>query len=510
MSVTAMRQRTTDAERKALTQKIAQMSPDQRAKLLQIAMPRLIEDYMVHIPHPKQQVFLALNSREVMYGGAAGGGKSDALLMAATQYMDVPGYSALILRRTWADLASPGAIMDRANTWFVNTPAKRKDGGRVWEFPTKTPDGRPAQPARLSFGHLQYENDRFKYASAEYQYIGFDELTHFSESMYTFLFSRLRRPQLVCLSCGKNVTQSANRHGGKPDFRHADKAEGKACKNLFPDPKVLAQYPPAPDGTSIYDVPLRMRSATNPGSKGHEWVRDRFVDERTRLKSAIFIPASIYDNPSLDIPSYVESLNYLTPVDRDRLLNGDWDVTESGEMFERWWFKIIDSAPSEGRVVRYWDNAASAGKGDYTVGAKMRLTPDGRWVVEDIVRGQWSSAEKEQVIKQTASLDGTKVSIRMEQEPGSSGKDVIHHYATQVLVGYDFKADKPTGNKEVRATPLASAAENGNVYLVKAAWNKPFLDEFNVFPIGNHDDIVDACSGAMGSLAFAPRARLLV
>lgn len=483
-----------------LVELVRKMSPAQRERILRIATPRVVERYMTHIPHPKQQVFLTLQRREAMYGGAAGGGKSDALLMAASQYVDIPGYSALILRRTWPDLNAPGAILDRARTWWKSTDARERDGGRVWEFPTKDRNGNAANPARISFGYMQYDKDKYKFQSAEYQFIGFDELTQFEHNLYTYLFSRLRRPDLVCLNCKQSV-----RRDPRKVWYHTKKGK---CKDVIPDPKVLEQYPPAPDGMDVFNVPLRMRSATNPGGIGHEWVRARFVDPRTRTDEAVFVPARLSDNPSLDRESYEENLQYLLPVDRERLLAGDWDVVNEGEMFQRHWFKVQEQSPVQGQAVRFWDNASTAGGGDWTVGARVRLF-EGRWYIEDIVRGQWSTAQKERIMATTAAQDGRNVRQRMEQEPGSSGKDVIDHMRRQVFVGYSFDGIRSTGSKIDRAAPVASAAEPGNVVLIVGPWNKAFLDEFSMFPFGANDDQVDAVSGAVSFLA-GNRSKLLV
>ena len=130
------------------------------------------KSYIPHVPHPPQQAFLLLNFlSEVFYGGAAGGGKSDAGLMAALQYADVPGYSALIIRRTYQDLALPGAIMDRASEWLAGTGARARDGGKRWEFPT--PD--PRRPATLQFGYAQSHKDVTRYQGAEFQFVFVDE-----------------------------------------------------------------------------------------------------------------------------------------------------------------------------------------------------------------------------------------------------------------------------------------------------------------------------------------------
>jgi predicted phage terminase large subunit-like protein len=472
-------------EKDKILEGVSSMTEQQRIKLLKMLQPRLIEKYMVHIPHPKQQVYLSLKVREAMYGGAAGGGKSDSLLMAALQYVDVPGYSALLLRRTWPDLSSPGAILDRARSWLMNTDAQIREGGRVWIFPSG---------ARLTFGTILRENDKFKYQSAEYQFIGFDELTQFDESQYTYMFSRIRRPELACMNCNKPVRRQ------RTGWKHSDPNAAKSCPHLFPDPKVLDQYPASDDGISVFDVPLRMRSATNPGGRGHEWVFNRFINPKTKTKTAVFVPAFLADNPSLDQASYLENLSELTDVEKERLLNGDWNITESGDMFERHYFKMLKEAPKGIKTVRAWDNAATGNGGDWTVGAKVSLI-GGRWVVEDIIRGQWTSAQKEVVIAQTAALDGPSVPIVMEQEPGSSGVDVIDHYRRDVLVGFSFYSQRPTGDKATRAMPLAASAEAGNVYLVEGRWNSKFIDEIVQFPKGNHDDQVDAVTLGQSWLA---------
>ena len=113
-------------------------------------------------------------------------------------------------------------------------------------------------------------------------------------------------------------------------------------------------------------------------------------------------------------------------------------------------------------------------------------------------------ASKEEIlttlVKQTAELEGRGVRVVMEQEPGSSGVKVIDDYRRRVLLGWAFSADKVTGKKEVRANPLASQAQAGNVKLVRGLWINAFLDESEIFPQGAHDDMVDAASGALAQL----------
>src|ERR1035437_2781358 len=111
-----------------------------------------------HLPEPPQEAFLWLDNLEALYGGATGGGKSDALLMAALQYVDVPGYAALILRKTFAQMRKSNAIMARAITWLRGTDAIWNEGEHAFTFPSG---------ARLEFGHLQHSKDRENYQGAE-------------------------------------------------------------------------------------------------------------------------------------------------------------------------------------------------------------------------------------------------------------------------------------------------------------------------------------------------------
>jgi len=224
-----------------------------------LVIPRLTR-YIPHPPHPKQAIFLSITALEAFYGGSAGGGKSDALLMAALQYVDKPGYAALILRKTFAELALPGAIMDRSKEWLARTDAKWNEQDKTWRFPSG---------AKITFGFLETVNDRYRYQGSEYQFIGFDELTHFVESDYVYLFSRMRRTQ------------------------------AKAS------------------------IPLRMRGAGNPGGIGHQWVNKRFIRESSR-EDRIFIPAGLRDNPALDREEYEEALSNLDEITRRQLLDGDW------------------------------------------------------------------------------------------------------------------------------------------------------------------------------------------
>jgi len=254
-----------------------------------------LERYCKHKPWPKQAAFLALDCEEAFYGGAAAGGKSDALLMAALQYVHVPGYSALILRRDFPRLSLSGAIMDRAKSWLANSDARWRD--KTITFPSG---------AKIEFGYIDNPQDRFRYNSSEYQFIGWDELTEFplgddESNPYLFMFSRLR-------------------------------------------------------GVEGLEVPLRVRSASTPGNIGHAWVKRRFIPADFRGINddsplnfevsgnigamdeyhATFIPARVKDNPSINEEKYRQSLSHLPPITRERFMAGDWSVAESLQIPDEW------------------------------------------------------------------------------------------------------------------------------------------------------------------------------
>lgn len=400
--------------------------------------------YIPHTPTQKQWEFLMAENKDVFFGGAAGPGKTDALLMAALMYVDESDYAAILFRRTFTNLTKANSLIPRSKKWLKDTDASWNGKDHTWTFPSG---------ATLEFGHMQYEDDRFNYNSAEYQFIGFDEICEFLERQYTFLFSRLRR-------------------------------------------------------TVESDVPLRFRAAGNPIGPGFEWVKARYVDQEVTDHERVRIPASLEDNPHVRREEYRDSLSHLDPITQEKVMNGSWEIAEEGEKFKRAWFDLVDEAPKDARRVRYWDLASTAEKGDndpdWTAGALLAMK-DGRFWLDDIKHFRADDYWVEKTVKQTAQLDNQRypnVLIRMEREPGSAGKSLIGHYRRDVLVGFAFDGDRVTGPKTVRANPVASAAKAGNLKLVKGGWNDDFIREAVKFPSADeHDDQIDALSGAHNALA---------
>lgn len=428
-----------------------------------------------------QHAFLYIDqTREALYGGAAGGGKSSALLSAALQYVDVPGYSALLLRRTFRDLNQPDALIPRSKDWLAGTDATWNGNDSRWTFPSG---------ATLTFGYLQHEDDKLQYQGAAFQFIGFDELTQFSETQYTYLFSRCRRPK---------VPEDA-----PPEQVERIKALSK--------------------------VPLRVRSASNPGGPGHEWVKSRFglyrlegdgqdadyichrpewMAESPPHKRRVFIPAKVSDNKALDEESYRDNLSELDHHTRTQLLGGDWESRPPGDLFRREWFEVVDTIPEDCRWVRFWDLAATEPSDanpdpDWTVGLRMGKGSDGIYYIEDIVRDRQRPAGVANMRRAAADRDGAGTAIYVEQEPGSSGKAVVDEWI-EALHDRKVKGHRNTGNKWDRASVVSSKAEHSLIKVKRAPWNAAFFAEVEEFREDNshaHDDQVDGLSGAYAVLS---------
>ena len=194
---------------------------------------------------------------------------------------------------------------------------------------------------------------------------------------------------------------------------------------------------------------------------------------------------------------------------------GQKPTPPGGGMFKVDHFQMITSMPSHHdqiQIVRYWDKAGSEGKGAFTVGVKMVKMRNGRFIIEDIKRGQWASEQRERIIRQTAEADGGGVQIGIEQEPGSGGLESADA-TIRNLAGFSCFKDKPgkgEGSKANRADPFSVQVNNGNVSLLVADWNHKFIDELSNFPFSTFKDQTDASSGAFNKLTSKKIARRVI
>ena len=242
-------------------------------------------------PQPKQAAFMSRPEYEALYGGAAGGGKSEAIVIEALRQVGISHYKALILRKTFPQLAE---LIDKSLQYYPRAfpKARYNASAHAWTFPSG---------AKIIFGAMQHAQDRTKYQGQAYDFIAFDELTHFAYDEYSYLFSR-------------------NRPNGP--------------------------------GTRVY-----IRATANPGGIGHGWVKERFISaappltpiaeeirwmdpdghEQSATQMRIFVPSSVFDNTKLlqNDPDYVRRLASMPDAERKALLYGDWD-SFSGQVFTEW------------------------------------------------------------------------------------------------------------------------------------------------------------------------------
>lgn len=413
--------------------------------------------YIPHRPTPKQQAFLLLDCLEALYGGAAGGGKTDALLMAALQYVDTPGYAALLLRRTFADLALPGAIMDRSHEWLRGTDAVWSEREKTWTFPSG---------ATLTFGYLAADGDKYRYQGSELTFCGFDELTQFTQEQYTYLFSRLRRLEGV-------------------------------------------------------DIPLRMRAASNPGGIGHGWVYERFMPDLTpdatehrRQTGRIFIPARLGDNPHIDQLTYRRGLAELDDVERQQLEEGLWVTDPSARPFDRGWWRgrnrygteaAGDRAMLNTVAARYhsYDTATKTGQHNaYTALVVGEVTADYRLLIREVWQNKLMVPYLAETVRDRAvagNRDGKLQGIIIEDM--SSGTGVVqtlglgNDWLSRLLVPF-----RPSGfgDKVQRAQQAALWCKRGCVLLPRPSADVPWLHDYEnqlfSFPDSENADMVDATS----------------
>jgi predicted phage terminase large subunit-like protein len=387
---------------------------------------------------------------------------------------------------------------------------------------------------------MQFEKDKTAYQGSQIPLIGFDELTHFSSSQFFYLLSRNR-------SAGAGFAPYV-RATCNPDPDHWLRSfiDWWIGRDGFAIPErsgMIRYFLRGDDDEFLWaesrDALIEEHAyARQQLDEMKETLRRAGVDgdvdpKRLLIKSFTFIPSTVEDNPALlrKDPTYLANLQAQDKVTRMQLLGGNWDVRPAaGLYFQRQWLPLFSSGddalpdvPTIKRVCRYWDMAATEPHQgnpdpDYLVGlllAELKETHEGtRYIVLDVERHRKSPGTVKSIIQRVARKDaddyGRRLLIRMEQQPGSAGKSQIADYE-RLLSSYDFRGDKVTGDKITRAEAPSSAAEpteerpERQIGVRKADWNEAFLQELESFPDGNHDDQVDALSGAYNCLTSERR-----
>ena len=244
------------------------------------------------------------------------------------------------------------------------------------------------------------------------------------------------------------------------------------------------------------DDPIGRLAEQNPNLAIHSFKAIATEDERFRKKGEPLFP----EHKSLEF--LLQRKGILSEASWESLYQQSPFVSAGG-IFPVDKFDFVDRLDmSEAqRSVRYWDKAGTKdGDGAETSGTLMHVLKNGRFVISSVIHGRWSYLEREQKIKATAQADGYRTEIYVEQEPGSGGKESAERTVIG-LAGFRAYADRPTGDKALRAEPYAAQVQAGNVKLVRGEWNRPFLEEHEYFPYGKLKDMVDSSSGAFNKIA---------
>jgi predicted phage terminase large subunit-like protein len=454
---------------------------------------------MIIRPQPKQNIFLGSPADIAIYGGAAGGGKSWSLLVEPLRHIKNPLFQGLIFRRERPQITNPGGLWHESMQIYPGfTPIKPNQNDLLWKFPNIKQPWKPG--ATISFDQIQYETTLLKYQGAQIPFIGFDELTHFSEHMFFYMLSRNRSMSGVKGYVRASCNPDADSWLAKFISFWLDE-QGFADESKSGRIRYFVR-----DGDAIHWSDSIDELANAFPEKVKEVGRANFC------KSVTFIPASVYDNQELlkVDPAYLGNLLNLPLIERERLLRGNWKIrAAAGKIFNRGWFPIVDYVPNGGVDVRFWDLAATAKTmkkkdPDFTATVKIRYFND-HWTVIDAFQIQTSPANVEKLVINTAKLDReeskrkkTRYVLRWEIEPGSASRRESYRWTTK-LRGIDAKGIDSQLDKISRAREFAVQAEFGNVSLLNAHWNEMLLSHLHGQPDLDHDDLMDAAAGAFNA-----------
>jgi predicted phage terminase large subunit-like protein len=436
-----------------------------------------------------QTVFLGTRADIAIYGGAAGAGKTFALLMEALRHVGrVANFTTVIFRRTMPQITNPGALWDESLNLYRWTGGLRHLVAREWRW---------SRGGKIKFAHLQFDSTVYTWQGAQIALICFDELTHFTKHQFFYMISRNRS------TCGIRPYIRATCNPDADSWVAEFVAWWIDPETGFPIPEragVLRYFVRVSDEIVWADRPEDLlQYLPRPGDLPPGFDLPQPI-------SVTFIPATVFDNPALlqVNPEYLASLMSLPLLERERLLGGNWKIRPAaGLYFKRQWCAVVDEVPADLDIVRYWDLAATEktefNDPDWTVGIKLGRDRNGGYWLLDVVRARANPGDIEKLLFNTATQDGKQVRIGFGQDPGQAGKSQALHLVRS-LSGFTVQPASESGDKSTRFGPFSSQCSAGNVKIRRGRWNEELFRVLEGFPDVAHDDEVDACSGAFEML----------
>ena len=472
--------------------------PEEESEIVELAYPTINlpnngrdkKDAFQLAPQAGPQTqFMASSADIIIYGGAAGGGKTYALLLEALRHKDVKSFGAVIFRHNYNQITAEGGLWDASQKIFNQVPDahSRKSPKLHWRF-----DG----GAKLSFAHIERDEDLKSWQGTEIAYIGFDELTHFTKHQFLYMLSRNRT------TCGI-----------RPYVR--------ATCNPDSDSWVAEFISWWIDQETGYAIPersgqIRWMVVLNDiiywGDTPEELAKKYEVNVED-CKSVTFIASRLEDNKILmeSDPGYLANLKAMTEVGTERLLRGNWKIkAAAGSFFKRSQVgEILTEVPKDlVAVCRGWDLAATDKDEDdeaaFTAGVLMGRRENGRFVIIDVINRQLKAGDVRSTVLVTAKMDHAKYAWcrqRLPQDPGQAGKDQKASYM-EMLAGFDVHMIPESGDKATRAEPMAAQWQHGMFDLVAGEWNEAYLNQLESFPDSKWKDMVDASSSAFNEITL--------
>jgi len=432
-----------------------------------------------------QEDFLASSADIAIFGGAAGCGKTFALLMEPLRHSHVPGFGAVVFRRSMPQITTEGGLWDTARGLYAPLSADFIENPYRVRFPSST---------KIEFHHLQYDDTVRSWDGSQIPLVCFDELQHFTEHQFFYMLSRNRS------TCGVVPYVRATCNPDPDSFLRRFLSWWIDDESGFP----------IQDRSGAIRWMVRLKNEIHWGDSREELIErftGTYAPDEIMPKSVTFIPALLEHNRALleANPEYRANLLALPEYEQQRLLYGNWNARpKAGDLFRRKDFTIVEPGTMVlKQTFRYWDRAASEQTEkrpdpDYTVGVKGGFGLDGFFYITDVIRFRAGPYEVKEAVKKAAEQDSRSAEIVLEQDPGQAGVAEIADYI-RALAGYSVVPVAARADKFTRWKPFATHVRAGNVRLVRGAWNDAFISELEALTDNpsdyGHDDQGDAAAG---------------